>query len=344
MLKFKKSILLIYTGGTIGMINHPGTKSLIPVDFNEISGQLPELNRFDCVLDTHTFDPVIDSSNIQPSFWTQLVKIIQSNYKQYDGFVILHGTDTMAYTASALSFMLENLDKPVILTGSQLPIGVLRTDGKENLLTAIEIAADTKNEKPVVPEVCIFFQNRLFRGNRTTKHNAEYFHAFRSYNYPALAETGIHLNYNLSAIHYPNKEQSLSVNPKLDNNVGLLKIFPGMNQNWVSNCIHTSGLKALVLETYGSGNAPTSSWFLNELEKAISGGMVIINVTQCQAGSVDPGKYETSQRIHEIGVINGRDMTSESALTKLMVMLGQGLNTAELSISMNHSLSGEFSY
>ncbi|MCD6347583.1 MAG: type I asparaginase [Bacteroidales bacterium] len=343
MVKNNKSILLIYTGGTIGMINQAGSHALIPVEFNEISRQLPELKRFDCQLETYTFVPTIDSSDINPGFWSQLAEIIKEKYDKHDGFVILHGTDTMAYTASALSFMLENLDKPVILTGSQLPVGVLRTDGKENLLTAIEIAADKKDGHAIIPEVCIFFQNRLFRGNRTTKHNAEYFHAFRSYNYPTLADTGIHINYNINAIHYANYTKPLTIHTNLSNSVGLLKIFPGMTEQWVKSCLHTSGIKALVMETFGSGNAPTSTWFLNEMEQAVSRGLFVINVTQCQAGSVEPGKYETSRRIHEIGVINGRDITTESALTKLMVLLGKGLNVDSLSLSMSHSLVGEIS-
>lgn len=341
MPKRQNSILLIYTGGTIGMMNQAETNTLVPVDFNEIERQLPELRRFECKIDCFTFEKTIDSSNADPEFWADLADIIYVNYLNYDGFVVLHGTDTMAYSASALSFMLENLDKPVIFTGSQLPIGVLRTDGKENLLTSIEIAADYINEKAAVPEVCIFFQNHLFRGNRTTKFNAEFFNAFRSYNYPPLAETGISIKYNFPAIRQIKYLNPFSIHKKMDNRVGLIKIFPGMSEEWIKSTLHTPGLQAFVIETFGTGNAITKAWFLEEIERAIEQGKVLLNVTQCHAGSVDQGKYETSRRLNELGVVNGRDMTTETALTKLMFLLGKGHETSEIIIYLNKQLCGE---
>lgn len=323
------------------MMNQPGTGILVPVDFDEIDNQLPELKRFDCKIDCHTFNPAIDSANANPSLWAELANILKANYDSYDGFVILHGTDTMAYSASALSFMLENLGKPVIFTGSQLPIGVLRTDGKENLLTAIEIAADRRRDRAVVPEVCIFFQNQLFRGNRTTKHNAEYFNAFRSYNYPALAETGINIHYNQQAVRQPESNMPFSIQTVMDNRVGIIKLFPGITEAWVQACINSADTKAIILETFGTGNAITSRWFLDGIEKAINNGQLILNVTQCQAGSVNPGKYETSRHLQEIGVVNGRDITTEAAVTKLMLLLGKGLKINEVENLLNKSLRGE---
>jgi len=323
------------------MINKPGTTTLVPVDFSEIENQLPELKRFDFRIDSHTFHPAIDSSDADPSFWVELAEIIESKYQEYDGFVILHGTDTMAYSASALSFMLENLHKPVIFTGSQLPIGVLRTDGKENLITAIEIAADRKNDKPIVPEVCIFFQNHLFRGNRTTKFNAEFFNAFKSFNYPSLAETGISIKYNYPAIHHSDVTKPLSISKSMDRSIGIIKLFPGMTENWIQTCLNTPDTKAFIIESYGTGNAVTSAWFMEAIEQAINRGQLIINITQCHAGSVNPGIYESSRRLRELGVINGRDMTTETAVTKLMFLLGKGHEMDEIRILLNKALRGE---
>ncbi len=332
------SILIIYTGGTIGMVKNPKTGSLSPFDFDHILKQVPELNKFGYRLNTITFDPIIDSSNINPAFWIKLVKIIKENYDKYNGFVVLHGTDTMSYTASAVSFMLKNLSKPVIFTGSQLPIGTLRTDGKENLITSVEIAAAQQNSQPLVPEVCIYFENKLYRGNRTIKYNAEYFNAFTSDNYPALAKAGIHIKYNYSVIHYPTVKREFDIYTKLDSNVAVLKIFPGINRNVVASFFNIKDLKAVVLETFGSGNAPTQEWFLDEIEKAIKRRIIILNVTQCSAGSVDMGKYETSLELLNYGVISGYDITTEAAITKLMFLLGQGLNNEEIKKNLNKSI------
>ena len=337
----KTSILIIYTGGTIGMVENPTTGSLKPLDFDHIKTQVPELKIFPYQLTTITFDPIVDSSDMEPAIWIRLAKIIKDNYDLYDGFVILHGTDTMAYTASAISFLLENQTKSVIFTGSQLPIGKLRTDGKENLITSIEIAAAQKNGQVLVPEVCIFFENQLFRANRTTKYNAEHFDAFQSDNYPRLAKAGISIKYKYSVIHYPTHKGKLKIYTKLDNNVSILKLFPGINKNTVEAILNTKNLKGLVLETFGSGNATTKPWFINLLDKHIKKGLIIYNVTQCSAGSVDMGLYETSLALKRIGIISGQDITTEAAITKMMFLLGNKKNREEVVECLQKSISGE---
>jgi L-asparaginase len=294
-------------------------------------------------LQSVTFDPVKDSSNIDPDMWIKMAEIIENNYNEFDGFVVLHGTDTMAYSASALSYMLENLSKPVIFTGSQLPIGLPRTDGRENLITSIEIAAASNNGSALVPEVCIYFDNELSRGNRTTKMSAEHFDAFSSPNYPLLAEVGLHLKYNIANIRYPGENRKLIVHKSFDNNVAILKLFPGINRNFVQAVINTDGLKGLIVETFGSGNAPTYKWFIDDLKQFISRGGIIFNVTQCHGGSVEMGLYETSREMLIAGVVGGKDITSEASVTKLMFLLGNCSSEEEVIKCLGSSLAGEIS-
>lgn len=335
------NILLIYTGGTIGMMKNPVSGVLEPLDFRHIKRHVPELNNLDYSISAIQFEPPLDSSDITPDSWSKIVEIIRDNYLQYDGFVVLHGTDTMAYTASALSFMLENLNKPVVLTGSQLPIGMLRTDGKENLITAIEIAAAKENDMPIVPEVCIFFGNTLLRGNRTTKSNADNFNAFHSYNYPPLAHAGINIKFDYSQIFYPVSRKPLKTHLSMEPKIAILKIFPGIPKEVVECILNIPDLKGVVFETFGSGNAPTEEWLINLIKEAVDRNIVIINITQCRAGSVEMERYETGVRLLEAGVVSGHDITTECALTKLMFLFGQGLSSSKIKEYLSCSLVGE---
>lgn len=342
MIDVNSKVLLIYTGGTIGMVENPETRTLESFNFEHLKSHLPEMKRLQFQVDHLVFDPVIDSSDITIEHWKKMVKIIDENYDEYDGFVILHGTDTMAYTASALSFMLENLTKPVILTGAQLPIGKLRTDAKENLITALEIAADKDVLGfPIVPEVCIFFQNYLLRGNRSAKVNADNFNAFRSFNYPFLAKSGIRINYDKNSILKVNFEKPTRFHYRLDSNVVILKLFPGIEQSTVEAILNIEGVKAVVIETYGTGNAPLTPWFLEAIRNAIKRGVIIVNVTQCVVGSVDMNRYETGVELLKAGVIGGEDSTIEAVVTKLMVLLGHDYDRDEIAVRMRVPLVGE---
>ncbi len=338
----KPNILIVYTGGTIGMIKDYKTNALKAFDFSRILEKIPELEQLNCVIKSISFDVPIDSSNMNTQYYKDIAVIIETNYNDFDGFVILTGSDTMSYTSSAISFMIENLQKPIVFTGSQLPIGDLRTDAKENLITSIEIAGARKDDKPIISEVCLYFEYKLYRANRTTKINAEQFEAFASMNYPPLAESGVHLNFSDHFIYKPSEEKKeLIIRKNLVTDVLILKLFPGITEKVVKSILNTNDLKGVILETYGSGNAPDEIWFLNLLKEAIAKNIRIINVTQCSGGNVIQGHYETSVALKQIGVVSGKDITTESAVAKLMYLLHENLTLENFTFYFEKSLRGE---
>jgi len=337
-----QKILMIYTGGTIGMVRNPDTGALEPCNAENMESNVPEMKHCGAIIDTITFERPIDSSDMMPEHWRHLVEIISDNYKNYDGFVILHGTDTMAFTASALSFMLEGLGKPVILTGSQLPIEAIRTDAKENLITAIEIASATdKQGKPLVPEVCIYFHDELLRGNRSSKISANNLAAFSSNNYPVLAHTGTSITYHHEFIRPALQETDFRPHFEMDSRIVILSLFPGLQQSAVEEVLKSNAVKGVIFRTFGSGNAPQNGWLVNSLANAVKAGKIIVNITQCATGSVEMERYETGRQLLQAGVISGHDSTVEAALTKLMFLMGQNLPQTEIQRLMNTNIAGE---
>ena len=334
-------LLVIYTGGTIGMIENPVTHTLQPFDFSHLIDNVPKVKKLNFEIDSVSFESPIDSSDMSPANWIEIVKIIERNYRDYDGFVVLHGTDTMAYTASALSFMLENLGKPVIITGSQLPIGEVRTDGEENLITALQIAAATDTAgRPMVQEVAILFENYLWRGNRSTKMSADNFNAFKSNNYPPLARIGLGIHYDEDALYRRNERRPLRTHYELDPGVMFIDLFPGITEATLRHQLSTPGIKGIVLKTYGAGNAPTASWFTQAIADAVKSGKVVVNVTQCVNGGVHK-RYAAGDALMAAGAVSGHDITAEAAITKMMHLFGLGLTAPEVSENFEQSLCGE---
>ncbi|MFN8356462.1 MAG: asparaginase [Spirosomataceae bacterium] len=334
-------VLVIYTGGTFGMIYDTRKKSLVPYDFDLVLERLPEIQRLDFEIYVTTLRDIVDSSNMQPKLWVEIARIIYNHYHSFDSFVVIHGTDTMAYTASALSFMLEGLNKPVIFTGAQLPIGAARTDAKENLITALEIAASQLDGRPLVPEVSLFFGSTLLRGNRSSKKESSQFAAFRSENYPVLAEAGVTIEYNFPFIKLYDESASLQLHQRFSDDVVILKLFPGISEKVIRSVLQTEDLKGVVLETYGSGNAPTHSWFLDALKEAIDRNVLMYNVSQCDGGRVTQGYYQTSSWLKKVGVISGSDLTTEAAITKMMFAFGQSDDVAEVRAFLETPICGE---